>query len=76
MGVVHGHGHLVGGVLVGEGGAGFDDVLGDRCDAVVLVVDVEAVEVQIGGDRQVVAEPELDLVTVASWMVGAGTVPL
>ena len=49
--VVHGDRHLVGGVLVGEGLARFDEVLGDRGDAVELVVDVEAVEVQVGGDR-------------------------
>ena len=60
--VVHRHRHLVGGVLVGEGVARLDEVLGDRGHAVELVVDVEAVEVQVGADGQLVGEPELGLV--------------
>ena len=62
VGVVHRHRLLVGGERVGERRAGFDEGLGERSDAVVGVVDVDAVPVDVGGDGQVVLDPHLHLV--------------
>src|SRR4029453_5664244 len=55
-GVVHGHGGVVGDELVRERLPRFDERLGDGRDAVHGVVDVDAVEVQVGAHRELVVQ--------------------
>ena len=61
---------------VGVGLAGGDEVLGDRGHAVLVVGDVDAVPVDVGADRQLVGELDLDPVADLEVDARAGDHPV
>ena len=62
VGVVHADGRFGDGEAVGVRLAAGHEVLGDRGDAVLVVGDVDAVPVDVGADRELVGDLDLDLV--------------
>ena len=69
-------GRFLDGEPVGVGLSGGDQLLGERGDAVLAVGDVDAVPVDVGPERQLVGDLDLDLVADVEVDAGSGHHPV